>query len=76
MSDDINQTRRKAIGNRIKELRKKAGYSSYETFATDNGMPRKNYWRVENGNNFTINTLLRLSEIHKITLEEFFKGID
>lgn len=76
MSDDINQARRKAIGNRIKQLRKKAGYTSYETFATDNGLPRKNYWRVENGNNFTINTLLRLSEIHQITLEEFFKDID
>lgn len=65
----------KAIGNRIKELRIQAGYTSYETFATDNNMPRKNYWRLENGNNFTMNTLLKITNIHNITLEEFFKDL-
>jgi hypothetical protein len=31
---------------------------------------------MEKGTNFTIRTLLRILDAHKITLEEFFKGID
>ncbi len=34
---------KKAIGERIRELRVKADYTSYETFAIDNDLPRKNY---------------------------------
>jgi len=70
-----NHTRKKSIARRVKEFRKQAGYTSYETFANEKGFPRKNYWRIENGNNFTINTLLKITNIHNITLEEFFKGI-
>lgn len=66
---------RKAIADRIKELRIKSGYTSYETFAIENGLPRKNYWRMETGENFTINTLIRILKIHGVSLEEFFKGI-
>ncbi|NYJ28190.1 helix-turn-helix domain-containing protein [Allomuricauda sp. ARW1Y1] len=70
-----NHKRKKAIAKRIKELRINSGYSSYETFATDNGLSRKNYWRIEKGGNFNITTLLKITTIHGITLEEFFKGI-
>ncbi|WP_190810351.1 helix-turn-helix domain-containing protein [Flagellimonas sp. S3867] len=66
---------RKAIADRIKELRIRSGYTSYEAFAVENGLPRKNYWRIEKGENFTINSLIRILKIHGITLEEFFKGI-
>ena len=66
---------RKAIADRIKELRIKSGYPSYEAFAVENGLPRKNYWRMETGENFTINTLIRILKIHDISLEDFFKGI-
>ena len=50
---------------RLKELRKEAGYSSYETFATENDLDRKQYWRVENGLNITIRTLTKILGIHK-----------
>ena len=76
MTDDENKSRAEAIGNRVKELRKKSGYNSYETFAVDNNMSRRNYWRIEKGKNFTIETLLKITKIHKITLEEFFKGLE
>ena len=66
---------REAIANRLKELRIKAGYTSYETFAIENGLPRKNYWRMEKGENFTINTLIRILKIHNISLGDFFKGM-
>lgn len=75
MTQKKNHKRIEAIAKRIKELRVKSGYTSYETFATDHDMPRKNYWRIESGHNFTIDTLLRITDIHGITLEEFFKGI-
>ncbi|WP_103069257.1 helix-turn-helix transcriptional regulator [Aquimarina sediminis] len=75
MAIEKNEALKKAIGERIRELRIKANYTSYETFALDNDLPRKNYWRLEKGYNFTIETLLRIVSIHDITLEEFFKGI-
>ena len=76
MTNDTNSERRKAIANRIKALRVQAGYTSYETFATDNGLSRRNYWDIENGNDFKISTLLKLTKYYGVTLEEFFKGLD
>ena len=60
---------RKAIADRIKELRIKSGYTSYEAFAVENGLPRKNYWRMETGENFTINTLIRILKIQSSTID-------
>jgi transcriptional regulator with XRE-family HTH domain len=62
-----------AIGKRLVALRKKAGYTSYETFAFDHGMARQQYWRMEQGANITIKTLLKVLEIHKMSIEDFFK---
>jgi transcriptional regulator with XRE-family HTH domain len=75
MATEENEALKEAIGKRIKQLRLEANYTSYETFAIENGFARKNYWRMEKGKNFTIDTLLRLVNIHNITLEEFFKGV-
>lgn len=75
MTQEVDNKRIEAIGAHIKALRLKAGYTSYETFATDHGLPRKNYWRIETGYNFTIDTLLRILDIHKMTLAEFFKDL-
>ncbi|OEK03018.1 hypothetical protein BFP97_16465 [Roseivirga sp. 4D4] len=63
------------IGKRIKDLRVKAGYSSYEKFALDHGIEGKQYWRLESGKDFKMTTLLRIAEIHQISLEEFFRGL-
>jgi len=66
----------KRIGDRIKELRIQKGYTSYETFAFEFDLPRVQYGRLEKGAaNFHIASLLRILDIHKISLEEFFKGI-
>lgn len=59
-------------GERIKDLRIKAGYKSYETFALDNNLDRKQYWRMENGSNITLRTLLKILELHQKSLREFF----
>ena len=63
------------ICNRIKELRISAGYSSAETFAFDKGENRVQYWRVENGANITLNTLIRILDHHNITLQDFFNSL-
>ena len=60
---------------KIKQLRIEAGYNSYETFALDNGLDRKQYWRAENGANLTIKSLIKILNIHQITLSAFYEGI-
>ena len=61
------------IGQRLKQLRKKKGYKSSESFAFDNELPRVHYWRIEKGRvNLTIRSLVKILQIHKMSLEEFF----
>lgn len=67
----------KLIGERIKYLRKKAGYSSQETFAYDAEIPRALYGRYEKGTNLTIASLYRIITFHKISFNDFFsEGFD
>lgn len=63
------------IGEKLKKLRIKKGYTSYESFAIDNDLSRMQYWRIEKGlTNITIRSLMRILEIHKMSIEEFFSG--
>ncbi len=64
------------IAEKIKRLRMKAGYKSSETFAFDHDLPRVQYWRMEKGTNFTIKGFLKILDIHKISLKEFFEDIE
>ncbi|MEP1782104.1 helix-turn-helix transcriptional regulator [Reichenbachiella sp.] len=67
----------KAIGNRIKQLRIDAGYGSYVEFGINNKLDPKQVWRLEAGAaNFTIDTLLRILEIHDLSLNEFFRDLE
>jgi transcriptional regulator with XRE-family HTH domain len=63
------------ISIRIKELRVNAGFSSYENFAIEHNLDRKQYWRAENGSNLTIKSLVKILNIHKISFSEFYKDI-
>jgi len=61
------------IGNRLRELRKSKGYTSYENFAFDHDIPRMQYWRLEKGKtNITIRSLERILNIHEIAFKDFF----
>ncbi len=71
---DIDENKLKLVGNRIRELRLK-NYSSYETFANDFNLDRKQYWRSEKGSNLTLISLIKIAKIHNISLEELFKGL-
>lgn len=64
----------KEIGNRIKQIRKEAGYKNYENFAFENDINRVQYGRMESGKNFTIKSLLKILEIHKMSLGQFFEA--
>lgn len=64
------------LGKRIMELRKKAGYTSYETFAFDVDIPTGLYWGYERGANLHIKSLYRILKFHKITFTEFFANDD
>ena len=61
------------IGEKLKALRKAKGYTSHETFAYDKNLPRAYYWKIEAGKtNITINSLLKILNIHNISLHDFF----
>lgn len=70
-----NEKRLKKVGERLSELRKKAGYKSQETFAFDHELNRTQYARMETGANITLSSLLRVLDVHKMTPEEFFRGL-
>lgn len=71
----VEDKRIKQIAEKIKKLRIDSGYTSHENFAWDNGLSRVQYWRVESGANITLKTLLKILDIHKISLEKFFKEL-
>ena len=63
------------ISKKLKEIRLSKGYTSYETFAFDNNLNRVQYGRIESGSNITLKTLIKVLDIHKISLEDFFKDL-
>jgi len=64
------------IAKRLKALRIAKGYTSYENFAWDNNIPRVQYWRMEKGTNFTIKNLLRILDVHNLSLNDFFANLE
>ena len=66
----------KKMAEKIKKLRQDAGYTSHESFAWDNELSRAQYWRLEKGANFTMTSLLRILDAHKISLKDFFSDFD
>jgi transcriptional regulator with XRE-family HTH domain len=65
---------RKKIGKKLRELRIKAGYGSYESFAYDKGLTRQTVGRAEQGENLKIDTLLDLLINLQVSPEDFFSG--
>lgn len=67
----------KKLAKRIKSLRIKKGYNSYETFAFENGIHRAQYGRYEIGTDLQYTSLLKIANAFDMTLEEFFsEGFD
>jgi hypothetical protein len=70
-----NDKRIQKIGNRLKQLRVAKGFTSYEDFAWEHEINRVQYWRMEKGLNFTMKSLLKILDVHKLSLSDFFKDI-
>ena len=60
------------VGNRIKALRIKRGYTSYEIFAFENNINRAQFGRYERGEDLRLSSLLRILKALKVSPEEFF----
>jgi transcriptional regulator with XRE-family HTH domain len=39
-------------------------------------LSRSAYWRLENGENYSLKTLIKVCKVLGVTLEEFFHGVD
>lgn len=65
------------VGERIKYLRTKAGYTSYEYFAYEHDIPRAQLGRYEKGQDLRFSSLVKVVNAFGMTLEEFFsEGFD
>jgi transcriptional regulator with XRE-family HTH domain len=74
---NANSIELKKLGERIKSLRLKRGYTNYENFAYDNDIPRAQYGRYENGQDIRYSSLAKVIKALGVTMEEFFsEGFD
>ncbi|WP_299357211.1 XRE family transcriptional regulator [Mucilaginibacter sp.] len=72
-----NQEELKKLGNRIKNLRVKAGFTNYEYFAYKHEIPRAQFGRYERGEDLRYTSLLKVIKALDITIKEFFsEGFD
>jgi len=62
----------KAIGERIRELRKAKGYTSYETFANEHDIHRVQWGRYEQGQDMRSSTLIKIMKILGVSAKDFF----
>ena len=60
------------LGARIKTLRIKAGYASYETFAYEHGLPRAQYGRYEQGKDLRFSSLVKVVAALGMSMSDFF----
>jgi hypothetical protein len=64
------------IAKKITDLRKKTTETSAENFSNAHNINRVQYWKMEKGTNFTMTSLLKILDIHKLSMSDFFKDID
>jgi hypothetical protein len=62
----------KKLGNRLKQLRIKKGYTNYEYFAYENNIGRAQYGKYETGGNIQFDTLMKIIKSHNMTVKDFF----
>jgi len=67
----------KKLGQRLRHLRLKKGFTSLEIFAYEHGFGRAQYGRYETGKDLQFTTLVRLVNCFEMSLEDFFsEGFD
>jgi predicted transcriptional regulator len=62
----------KEIGLKVSDCRQKVG-SNYKIFAKDHGINNMTLWRIENGEDYKISSLLQVLSAIGISLEDLLK---
>ncbi|WP_130857929.1 helix-turn-helix domain-containing protein [Olivibacter jilunii] len=75
-TEPVNDPFFKEVGERLKALRIKAGYSNYEKFAIEHDIARSQYLRYEKGENFNMKTFVKILRALKVQPRDFFADID
>lgn len=75
--DNLSQKQLQNLGKRLRELRIEKGHKNYENFAFENGLPRAQYGRYEQGKDLRFSSLVKVLNALDISLKEFFsEGFD
>jgi transcriptional regulator with XRE-family HTH domain len=75
--DELKAIEINKLGERIRSLRVKKGYSNYENFAYEHKIPRAQYGRYENGEDLRYSSLVKIVKAFDMTIAEFFsEGFD
>ena len=64
----------KALGQRVKELRRKRGYSQEDMISF--GFSARHWQQIEAGRPITVTTLLRICEVFGVSLSRIVRGLD
>jgi transcriptional regulator with XRE-family HTH domain len=64
----------RALGIRVKELRKKRGYSQEDMLSF--GFSTRHWQQVEAGRPITVTTLLRICEVFELPMSKLVQGLD
>jgi transcriptional regulator with XRE-family HTH domain len=64
----------KALGQRIRELRKKRGYSQEDMISF--GFSARHWQQIEAGRPITVRTLLRICTVFKTAMDRIVRGLD
>ncbi|MFT5723429.1 MAG: hypothetical protein ACI9JN_000542 [Bacteroidia bacterium] len=64
------------VGKTIRALRIAKGFTSSEAFAWEHGINRVQHWRMENGQNFTLDSLFKVLDAMEVSSKDFFGSFD
>ena len=64
----------KALGQRIRELRKQRGYSQEDMISF--GFSARHWQQIEAGRPITVRTLLRICSAFKVRMDRLVRGLD
>ena len=75
--DQLSKKQLQNLGKRLRELRISKGHKNYENFAFENGLPRAQYGRYEQGKDLRFSSLVKVLNALDISLKDFFsEGFD
>ena len=76
-STPLKDARLLIIGERVRAIRKSnPDYANYEVFAFKNNINKVTLQRIERGENYNMESLLKVLDALEMKLSDFFSGID